>query len=666
MCGIAALIAHSPKELGALIGAMTTVIRHRGPDDEGVVLFDAADLAPSAFGGPDTPDGVYASKHRFSPARPLNNIQKQSSFAAIGSRRLAIVDLSASGHQPMSDPEGRYWLTYNGEIYNHLELRAELESLGHRFISHADTEVLLHAYREWGEQSLQRFNGMFAFVLFDRVARRLFAARDRFGVKPLYYWTSPEGVVAFASEIKQFSVLPGWRAVLNGQRAYDFINWGLFDHTSETMFRGVEQLRGGEYVSAALDDLRHGVRPQRWYTLAPAQVPGKTPAEAYRALLEDSVRLRLRADVPVGSCLSGGLDSSAIVCIANRELRAAGAEALQNTFSARSTDPRVDEGRFIDAVVKATAVRNFQISPPPASLFDALPDITWHQDEPFGSTSIYAQWHVFKLAARHGVKVMLDGQGADEQVAGYLHFYSARFSGLLRQLRFVQLIGEMTTVRRTLRLPLRQLLAYATSSLLPETLRQPLRRLMARPSATAPAWLDVSRLGAQPSDPFVSLGAKASSVRELSSSQILRTSLPMLLHWEDRDSMAHSVEARVPFLDYRLVELALSLPDDAKMSDGVTKRVLRDAMQGVIPEAVRVRRDKIGFATAEENWLRRERPHDFRAALRSAIDASQGVLRPAAMGVLEDVIQGRRAFSFLPWRMISFGAWMKRFGVQLS
>jgi asparagine synthase (glutamine-hydrolysing) len=666
MCGIAALFQPRGADLESAIQAMSALARHRGPDDEGYVLF-AAGAGPRVLGGPDTPGDVYGEGPPYLPQRSDDG-RGGAWEAALGHRRLSIVDLSPAGHQPMCSANGELWIIYNGEIYNHIELRAELEDAGERFASHCDTEVMLAAYQRWGEDCLHRFNGMFAFVLVDWPRRRVFAARDRFGVKPLYYWTAPDGTLALASEIKQFTALPGWRARLNGQRAYEFLHWGLFDHTGETLFHDVRQLRGGECLSFSLDRLPAPPKPRPWYVLSPAaSVPvGREAASRYRELLEDSVRLRLRADVPVGSCLSGGLDSSSIVCIANRLLREANAEALQRTFSARSTDPRFDEGRYIDEVVKATGVSNSEVYPAPAALFDLLPEITWHQDEPFGSTSIYAQWHVFSLAARHGVKVMLDGQGADEQLAGYHSFYSARFSGLLRQLRLVQLIGEMSVARRAHRIPVRQLLGHAASALLPELLRQPLRRLIARPSSQAPEWLDAERLGAQALDPFVEAGAKTSSIRELSRAQIVNTSLPMLLHWEDRDSMAHSVEARVPFLDYRLVELALALPDEAKLSEGVTKRVLRDAMKGVLPEAIRVRTDKIGFATAEESWLRRELPDEFRTALRQGIDASAGVLRPVALELLEQVIDGRRAFSFLPWRIIAFGAWMNRFGIQLS
>jgi asparagine synthase (glutamine-hydrolysing) len=660
VCGISALLS-SAKAID--IAAMTSAVRHRGPDDEGFVLLrNGSD--PLVLGGRDTPGEVSGHRLPYCPIRSIDSATGQWEVA-LGHRRLSIVDLSPAGHQPMCSADGALWIVYNGEIYNHIELRAELEREGVTFRTRSDTEVILAAYRQWGEACLAHFNGMFAFVLIDWRRRRVFAARDRFGVKPLYYWSSA-GQVAFASEIKQFTVLPGWRAVVHGQRAYDFVNWGLFDHTAETLFQGVRQLRGGEYVIASLEALHQELRPRAWYQLTPRPLNGIPHVQAYREVLEDSVRLRLRADVPVGSCLSGGLDSSSIVCVANRQLRVAGAQEVQHTFSARSTDARVDEGHFIDAVVRHTGVTNLQVRPPPETLFEDLPALTWHQDEPFGSTSIYAQWHVFRLAAQNAVKVMLDGQGADEQLAGYTAFHSARLAGLARSLRLAAFLGEVRAVRKQHRLPLGEILAYAASPLLPEALRQPLRRLAGRPGAAGSAYLDMARLGAQPADPFFAHGGKAVSVADLSLSQLLHTSLPMLLHWEDRDSMAHSIEARVPFLDYRLVELTLGLPEEEKLAHGVTKRVLREAMQGVLPEEVRNRTDKIGFATAEECWLRHEHSARFRAAMGEAVDASQGVLRPAALELLEDVIGGRRAFSYLPWRMISFGAWMRRFGVQVA
>lgn len=281
------------------------------------------------------------------------------------------------------------------------------------FASHSDTEVILHAYRVWGAECLDRFNGMFAFVLLDRVAKRMFAARDRYGIKPLYFWRSPQGLVAFASEIKQFAALPGWSPKVSAQRAYEFLNWGWLDHTQETMFDGVRQLRGGECIDCSLAELVPDPPVRRWYRLTPRPFHGDiaTAAEEFRALFTDAVRLRLRADVPVGSCLSGGLDSSSIVCVANRLLRSSGAAAQQNTFSACATVKRYDERRYVDIVVDSTGVQAHYVYPELDRLFDTLDEMSWHQDEPFGSTSNYAQWHVFGSAARARVKVLLDGQG---------------------------------------------------------------------------------------------------------------------------------------------------------------------------------------------------------------------------------------------------------------
>lgn len=613
MCGIAALFAAAPQPLEPLVRRMTELIRHRGPDDEGVALFEQT---------------------------------------ALGNRRLAIVDLSPAGHQPMSDHEGRCWVTYNGEIYNHLELRAELEARGHRFRSHTDTEIILAGYREWGEECLQRFNGMFAFVLVDRSARRVFAARDRFGVKPLYYWRSPQGLLAFASEIKQFTALPGWQPRLNGQLAYDFLNWAVLDHGDGTLFEGVQQLRGGEFMHCSLEEVTRAAAVRRWYHFKPAPFAGSF-AEAtarFAELFTDSVRLRLRADVPVGSCLSGGLDSSSIVCVANRLLRQSGA-VRQETFSACAHLPQYDEREYIGAVVQATGVAGHQTFPELDGLFASLDRVVWHQDEPFGSTSIFAQWKVFALAAEARVKVLLDGQGADELLAGYAGFRAPHFASLLRSFRWAELVAEMRAAGP-------RALQYLANGVLPEVLRQPLRCMVGKPAA-APAWLDAGRLGIAERDPF----GQPRSVNEMSVRMLTATAVPMLLHWEDRDSMAHSVESRLPFLDYRLAEFVAALPAEYKLRRGTTKRVLREALAGTLPEKVRARTDKMGFVTPEEHWMK-STPQPFRAEVRRAIDAGQGIVRPAAAELLEAMLSGARPFDFSIWRIISFGRWMARFGVR--
>jgi len=671
MCGIGALLAARGALSSEALRAIQKTVRHRGPDDEGVVCFQSNDWTPHAEGGPDTPPEVYSAGLPYSPTPATD--QLGDSALALTHRRLSILDLAPTGHQPMCTGDRACWIAYNGEIYNYIELRDELARLGHAFHTKSDTEVILAAYQQWGRECLHRFNGMFAFLLIDRTRRVLFAARDRFGIKPLYYWISPHGLVALGSEIKQFSVLPGWSPRVNGQRAYDFLNWGLFDHTDETLFEGVFQLRGGEALELDLgsEALRRAVPNRRlpvyrWYELKPQSFSG-TLAEAgqeFGRLLTDSVRLRLRADVPVGSCLSGGLDSSSIVCVMNKLLRQDDAHALQKTFSACSSVRRFDEREFIDEVVQHTTTDAHYVYPRLEELFGALDRITWHQDEPFGSTSIYAQWHVFQLAAENGVKVMLDGQGADEQLAGYHGFFGARYSGLLRRLHWLTLLDETRAARALHGYPTTLGLKYALNGVLPEWLRQPLRRLAGRPANSAP-WLEMAALRADPVDPFRKAApAGLGSVATMSRAQLTATSLPMLLHWEDRDSMAHSIEARVPFLDYRLVEFVLGLPEDYKIASGVTKRVMREGMQGVLPEKIRNRADKLGFVTPEEVWLREEGTVHFRKALRDSMDASGGILKPDVMRLLEETVEGKRAFSFLIWRLISFGAWMRVFSVR--
>lgn len=666
MCGLAALVALERKAVPSIL-PMLDAIRHRGPDDEGWAAFAGSDLRVVCGGGPDTPQACYAAPLPHAPA--VNAVLPGDARVCLGHRRLSILDVSPAGHQPMSCAQGRFWVVFNGEIYNHPELRRELESLGHRFVSRSDTEVLLAAYAQWGEECLGKLDGMFAFVLLDRAAQTLLAARDRFGIKPLYSWFSPSGTLAFASEIKQFSMLPGWGATINGQRAYDFLVWGLLDHTGETLFRGVGQLRPGTAVRVNLhhdgESSENAVLNRfRWYRLEPRPFEGtfEDAAQIFRERFTDSVQAHLRADVPVGSCLSGGLDSSSIVCVMNRLLREQGVRERQHAFSACSSIARFDEREFIDVVVEHTGVEAHYVYPDPRRLFTELDRITWHQDEPFGSTSIFAQWSVFALAAEHGVKVMLDGQGADEQLAGYRGFHGALYAGLFRRMRWLELLRELRAAGRTQGISTWWALKYVADALLPDILRQPLRTLFGQ-IPESPGWLNLERLGAMPCDPFRRQGA-AMSVGELSLRQLTATNLQMLLHWEDRDSMAHSIEARVPFLDHKLVEFVLGLPDSFKLHRGVTKRVLREGMRGVLPEAIRTRMSKLGFATPEEHWVLHELPEKFREALGKAVEQSGGILSRQAVCVLDDMIVGKRDFSFLPWRMISFGAWMERFDVR--
>jgi asparagine synthase (glutamine-hydrolysing) len=573
----------------------------------------------------------------------------------MASRRLAVIDTSDAGRQPMAFDGGRFWLVYNGEIYNHIELRDELGTLGHEFCSRSDTEVLLAAYAQWGEGCLERFNGMFAFVLWDGQRQTLFAARDRFGVKPLYWMANADGL-AFASEIKQFTHLNGFSPRLNLGGAYDFLSYGLFDHNSETLLQGVYQLRPGQSAILPVGAWKPGEGPpvRNWYR--PPQ-PGSSDltahaaADRFRDLLEDSVRLRLRSDVPVGSCLSGGLDSSSIVCLA-----AQAREEPLATVSACYDDPGIDERPYITAVNTKVNTKPVHVFPEGGELAESLDRLVHFQDGPFASTSVFAQWCVFRAARDAGVTVMLDGQGSDEQLAGYQPAFAAHQAGLLRDFRLHRLWMELGAHRRRHDISAVRQGAALIYRLLPRAIQHTVHRLR---RIDQPRWMtqDFSRNFENPLPPVRRLG-------ELLRGQFFETTLPMLLHYEDRNSMAHGIETRLPFLDYRLVELSLSLDERFKIVDGETKWLLRRAMEKTLPPDIRDRQDKVAFATPQNAWLR--------GALRSAVDDNVDDVLIRFPGIfskpgLDRLLGSTNSKAGIPnpalWRVVCFAAWGRVIGV---
>jgi len=588
MCGIAAIFSLKGKEDLSPIHKMTDLIKHRGPDGNGIFLDETL---------------------------------------ALGHRRLAILDLTDAGAQPMHDDH--LSITYNGEIYNYLEIRAEL---GGQFKTETDTEVILKAYEVYGIQFLEKLNGMFAFVLVDRKRGKAYAVRDRFGVKPLYMHENR--TLAFASEIKQFQALPSFKALLNHQRAYDFLNFGVFDHTEETLFQGVQQIRGGHYAEIDLKKGSYAIK--RWYQLpkAKSSISYEEAVTECRRLLQEAVRIRLRSDVEVGSCLSGGIDSSSIVCIAGNSIK---------TFSARSEDPKIDEFAFMESVRSHAGSQAFYVTPQKSGLEDSLDELLWHQDEPFGSTSIFAQWSLFQKVKEEGIKVMLDGQGADEQLGGYYEFYGIYLKELLQKGEIRELSKELMSGS-----PMRPFRSLA-KQFIPKKIKDHLLYRMNKPSIKCP-WLDFNVLKAEQIHPFKGKG----SFKDYAEEMLLYSNLPMLLHYEDRNSMAHSVESRTPFLDYRLVEFIAGLPASFLIKHGTTKRLLRDAMHGIVPECVLKRKDKIAFATDERAWLQDLELEEVE------------LFRPEIIPKIENILQGKEPFSFLPFRVIAFTKWLKRFNVSVQ
>ena len=525
MCGILAVLPGNCQgdERSRLVrsaGAALDVISHRGPDDSGWALFSGT--------------GSVSTDHT----------GDERTHLAVGFRRLSIFDLSPAGHQPMRHPQGRYWIAFNGEIYNHTELRAELEAAGERFVSRSDTEVLLRLLARDGVAALSRLDGMFALMLIDTVERRLLLARDPFGIKPLYIWKRPRCGLAFASEIKQFSALDGWSPRADGERFYDFLLRGVLDHTERTMFAGVEQLPGGHFATVGFGPgASEALVIGRWHTPGTQSQRVGDDGERVRSALFGSVQRQLRADVRVGSCLSGGLDSTSIVACACQILGKGGAPEFR-TFTARperATDETPDEWPLVQQTLAMTGARGTPVSIPELGGWDELARVVWLQDEPFSSTSILAQAAVFREAARQGVKVMLDGQGADEQLCGYDVFFRFALAEQVRKLKLLSAWQSMCEVRRVRDRSIRTQLAELGAVLAPGI------GTLVRPRPAAAGWIDGPSLANAASDPFERL-PEARDIRSCSMQQLMHASVPMLLHWEDRNSMAVSVEARVPFL----------------------------------------------------------------------------------------------------------------------
>ena len=599
------------------------------------------------FGAPPETDAVEAMAreldHRGSDGRGAFS----APGVALGFRRLAIIDLTEAGAQPLASEDGRLQLIHNGEIYNYRELRRELEASGHRFHSATDTEVILRAYAEWGEACVERFNGMWAFALWDEARQQLFCSRDRFGIKPFYYrMDGPR--FAFASEPRAFRHLT--RLEANREAVHDYLEQGYLDHLDETFFGGIRRLPPAH--SLVFDE--SGLRAWRYWRLEEREPPDDA-AEEFRELFLDSVRLELRSDVPIGTALSGGLDSSAVAVSADRLLRteAGNAEALggrQRTFTAYFEQPGYDERPFAETVVRQTEAEATWVTFGASELVDDLSRIVEAQGEPFGSTSICAGWYVMRAAKAGGVKVLLDGQGGDELLAGYRAHLGFRLADLLARGRLRELKGEIAWTQHG---PL----ALATAVARPFAPEGLVRAVRARTrSSVVHAELRGARSAEVDGSPF------PDRLRRYQQLVLTRRGLPELLRYEDRNSMAHSLEARVPFLDHRLVELCFSLPPRELIRDGVTKSLLRRALGDLLPPPVRERRDKLGFVTPEAAWLRGplgELAGDVFASQsmreRGFVDAA------AARRRLERHRAGRLTAGMELWRALNLELWARAY-----
>ena len=625
MCGIAGGWWNQHTQATSSLPLALSAMHRRGPDDKGAEFYPAGNAT-----------------------------------LGLAQARLSIIDLSAAGHQPMHSQDGRWAIVFNGEIYNYRELRAELQAAGQCFTSDSDTEVLLAAWAQWGAACLPRLVGMFAFAVLDRQSHSLTCVRDAFGIKPFFYTNGAEGF-RFASEVPALlALLPG-KPELNWQRAYNYLFHGDYDSGADTFYAGVQHLLPGHSLSV---DLTTGKArsAQRWWQPKIEERPNWSFADAVEQVRErflQNIRLHLRSDVPLGAALSGGIDSSAVVCA----MRHVEPELPIHTFSFIAAGSDVNEERWVDRINAHVGAVAHKITVTGAELARDLDDMIRCQGEPFGSTSIYAQYRVFQLAKEQGITVTLDGQGADEMLAGYNGYPGQRLRSLLEtgQPRHAWQFAKHWAQwpGRSLSMAGKTLAGQLSQG----ALYQALRTIHA--GRAHPNWISTAALheyGVRTNYPHTPPAHTLRGRRVVAELALAlqQRGLPALLRHGDRNSMRFSVESRVPFLTLDMVNLLLSMPEHFLISpQGETKSIFRAAMRGLVPDEVLNRRDKIGFATPEQDWLLGMAP-TVRQWLQA--DLQLPFINQAQMLQAFDAIaSGKKPFSWQVWRWVNFCRWYSIF-----
>ena len=617
MCSIAGIVGLGRVNAEA-VSAMSDLMAHRGPDG----------------------DGLWSNGN---------------GRVCFGHRRLAIIDLSHAADQPMSTTDGSLTITYNGEISNYQELRNELISLGSRFGTKSDTEVILHAYRTWGDKCVERFNGMFAFAIWDDAQKRLFCARDRFGEKP-FLFTGTKAFFAFASEYKALLALEGVADDIDETRLLSFCvdPTASLDQGMATVFPGIGELPAGHILSIDGETLEPSVSA---YWQPPTDVGTRDDldfaeaSEEMRALITSSVQLRMRADVPVGSCLSGGLDSGTIAGLARGF---AGEGHPYHVFTGRFPGSEADEGDYADAIVAATGVTQHEVFPTGKGLLDELVPFIWLNELPVDSASQYAQWSVFKCANENGITVLLDGQGGDEVLAGYEQYFAAYKVSRLTDGQFDA--AEEGAIRD------RYPLAFSMTDQSWKTrLPLPLLRMASKMLGRGSNPLFGIRLDAA----MAIAKSRTNDPRGLHDALIKDATsgfLATLLRYGDRNSMAHSREVRLPFCDHRIFEFAISMPAEFLMGNAETKRLLRGAAEGVLPDQVRTRWRKQGFLPPIETWLDGPLGGLVRDVFNSPSFADSGLWNVTWwQGLLDRFQAGERHLASVIWKPFSVEMWRRHF-----
>lgn len=654
MCGIIGIVSNKGLTSNIFKNALNK-LKHRGPDDEGYLLYNGKDILQCS--GSDT---VEPLKQQFIPIEEISNFKP---FLFFGHRRLSIIDLSPAGHQPMKYNSDNLWIVYNGEIYNYKELRKELEKDGYKFKTNTDTEVILASYLKWGYECLNKFNGMWAFCIWDKRKNILFCARDRFGVKPFYYYFDGDSF-AFASEIKALTDLPFINTVPNSEVIIPYLYFGLHDFGEQTFFHGVKQLLPGHFLIFDLDT--KSIELNKYYEIKFNPELGeyddkkaKDYSEEFFNLFKDAVKLRLRSDVSVGTSLSGGLDSSSIVCMMSYLLktepeyqRVTGKKI--KSFTADFRNFQLSEKKYVDEILlHCDNIEGYFTYPNADMLEKDLNDLIYHQEEPFTSLSVYAQYCVMKLAQSHDVKVLLDGQGGDELLAGYVHKHVPLFfANHISQGRILNLLKNkdflnISYLIRTFFIFLPKTIQYNYLISVNTHYFRPLPKNI--------------------KDILIDLVSKEYSRSSLNENLIyeIKTGLLKLLRYEDRNSMAFNIETRLPFLDYRVVEFLMNLPASYKIHNGYSKWLLRLSMDDILPKGIKMRKDKIGFAIPQKEFLenlselfKKELLNDESILnfLKEYIDVNR-----IKCDYKRLVKQEQFARKGILWRIYNLGLWWKQF-----
>ena len=617
MCGILAYYNKkgiSKVEIKHSLDALQK-IKHRGPDGEGVLLINTKTNQAKSLTTKDTPLALKSS----------NNLEDFADFEfdlLLGHRRLSIFDLSVAGHQPMKNNHNENWIVFNGEIYNFPEVKEELKSLGCTFSTETDTEVILKAYDIWGEKCQSKFNGMWAFVIWNAHKKELFISKDRFGVKPLYYYNDKTSII-FSSEIKQILAYPQLKFSENNNAKLKFLKESSIAYNDDTFFNEIERFKPSNSSTVNLESNNLELNYKPFYNvwdIQTASITKKNAEEKYYSLLGNAVKIRTRADVPWGVGLSGGLDSSTVLYFASLFSKQDNPNFLPQTFSAVFPNQVGDESEHINNILKQIDVNKKTINPLEEFTTSDFKRHIYHQESPVLSTSFYAQYKVAELVSSNQVKINLVGQGADEVLAGYHHYFYRYCRQLILSGKIIKYISEVNHYAELKSLSKNNLHRIVLNEVkLAIKFKTGLEKVS---SSISSQWNNFNQL------------------KDLLRYDLTTSLLPNLLLSDDRTSMAFSVETRHPFLDYRLIDFSYSLPNHFLINKGWQKYILRNTMTK-IPSSIRWRKDKKGFTTPQELIVKNNKDffssHAKNTSKKYNIEAnSANIIKLASLSIWEE------------------------------